>query len=515
MRALSSQIGLGLKLALRNRMGLIYGFLFPQIFLLAFWAIYRREAAPFALHVGELLTVTVLGGACFGLPTTLVSEREQGIWRRYQLTPASPAVLIGAALTSRTVLILAAALLQMILATLMGMPTPTHPYSLVLAVLLVTFAFLGLGLVVAMLADNVPAVQALGQCLFLPMLIIGGVAVRLTNLPEWALHISVFFPGRYAVAVLQACATGAGFAGRGFDMLALALIGLGAFAAGLAMFRWAPGQQNRRPRDRLWLALALGVWGLVGLMAEMRGRLAPYQPSLEYKAAPGDFVSRRSALSPAPTSPPPATPEAPATPLTPKTATPSPAPAAASATKAKPASGCDAPDDYVPPPEPATWQAVGQAQYDSICYDPLPDDAGVVTPVASPDVAPDPLLSDQLDKIAAKLEDWGPAKVSDPIQRARNILYVAAVTDKAQVDPMEKFLPLVVFDKLEATFTKAELPKILFWVAMHPDDGSDDVMGQLSPLDLPDLNGPDRKEARERAMIYALKLLGRLTGQIK
>ena len=48
---------------------------------------------------------------------------------------------------------------------------PVTPFTLV------AFAFLGLGLVIAMLADNVPAVQALGQCLFLPMLIIGGIAV--------------------------------------------------------------------------------------------------------------------------------------------------------------------------------------------------------------------------------------------------------------------------------------------------------------------------------------------------
>ena len=61
-----------------------------------------------------------------------------------------------------------------------------------------------------MMADNVPAVQALGQCIFLPMLIIGGVAVPLASLPEWAQHLSAFFPGRYAVEALQACVTGSG-----------------------------------------------------------------------------------------------------------------------------------------------------------------------------------------------------------------------------------------------------------------------------------------------------------------
>ena len=39
----------------------------------------------------------------------------------------------------------------------------------------------------------------MGQCIFLPMLIIGGVAVQLASLPAWAQHVSAFFPGRYAV----------------------------------------------------------------------------------------------------------------------------------------------------------------------------------------------------------------------------------------------------------------------------------------------------------------------------
>ena len=60
-----------------------------------------------------------------------------------------------------------------------GMPLPSHPLDLWIAFSFVAFALLGLGLVIATLADNVPAVQALGQCIFLPMLIIGGVAVQL------------------------------------------------------------------------------------------------------------------------------------------------------------------------------------------------------------------------------------------------------------------------------------------------------------------------------------------------
>ena len=102
----------------------------------------------------------------------------------------------------------------------------------------VAFAFMGLGLVIAMLADNVPAVQALGQCIFLPMLIIGGVAVPLASLPDWAQHLSSYLPGRYAVDIIQATANGDGLGTAGFHMLALFFIGAAGCLAGAKLFRW-------------------------------------------------------------------------------------------------------------------------------------------------------------------------------------------------------------------------------------------------------------------------------------
>src|SRR4026208_1406320 len=95
MQAAVQQLRISLTLHYRNRMALIYSYLFPLIFLLAYWVLYRYENAPLARHVGELLTVSVLGGACFGLPTTMVSERERGVWRRYRLWAGAGGTLVG------------------------------------------------------------------------------------------------------------------------------------------------------------------------------------------------------------------------------------------------------------------------------------------------------------------------------------------------------------------------------------------------------------------------------------
>src|SRR5882724_7584204 len=243
MSALREHLAISLRLHGRNRMALLYGYLFPLIFLVAFWVLYRHEPVPLIRHMGELLTVSVLGGACFGLPTTMVSERERGVWRRFRLTPVPTWAIVSSTVIARYVIVLTAGLLQIAVALAIGMTLPEHLLDLWAAFTTVSFAFIGLGLVIAMMADNVPAVQALGQCIFLPMLIIGGVAVQLGSLPLWAQHVSAFFPGRYAVEALQGCVTGRGIGSVRFSLLALGLIGVAGCLAGAKLFRWDAQQR--------------------------------------------------------------------------------------------------------------------------------------------------------------------------------------------------------------------------------------------------------------------------------
>ena len=279
MQAFIRQLALGLRLHFRNRMAMIYSYLFPTMFLVAFWALYRHEQVPLIRHIGELLTIAALGGACFGLPTTMVSERERGVWRRYRLAPVSTAALVGSTLAARYVLLVIAGLLQVVLAMSLGMPLPRHPVELVVAFTFVAFAFMGVGLVIAMLADNVPAVQALGQCIFLPMLIIGGVAVPLASLPDWAQRLSSYLPGRYAVDIIQATANGDGLGTARFHMLALLCIGAAGCLAGAKLFRWDREQRFATEPGKAWVAVALAAWIVVGLAADARTRATAPPPA--------------------------------------------------------------------------------------------------------------------------------------------------------------------------------------------------------------------------------------------
>ena len=559
MNGLLLQLAVTLRLHFRNKMAVIYSYLFPTIFLLAFWVLYRYETPPLVRHMGELLTVTILGGACFGLPTTFVSDRERGVWRRYRLTPVPTSSIVASTVAARYLLLLIAGLIQLALAMLIGMPFPRHPFDLFVAFSCVSFAFIGLGLVIATMADNVPAVQALGQCIFLPMLIIGGVAVPLESLPEWAQHVSAFFPGRYAVEALRACVMGTGLGDARFSVLGLLLIGAAGCVTGARLFRWDSQQRFTAITGKAWVVFALLAWAAVGIAAETRHRTlvrttvaatpapasatppmpaTPRSPPAASASTPtAQPATQPTAAAGTPTGSSPAAPELSTQAAVPRASEPAPPPTSARAEQptsvagrspaAKPPSPAEAPDSPSAPPEPpaagsakpaspsspSEWQKTSIEDIDrEIDFSRLPPDSGVVTPIAREDEEPEPEVAQQLQTLHTRLPDWPPGKEQDPVQRARNLLYVAAVPDVLQT-PIERFAPLEIYDYLQQAIPKPQLIQALFWIALHPMDGDDSAIEQLPALGM---NYPptDVDETRNRAAFYAVKLLGRLTGKV-
>ncbi|MBW3627978.1 MAG: ABC transporter permease [Gemmatimonadetes bacterium] len=525
MTSVVYQLGVNLRLHFRNKMGLLYSYLFPAIFLVAFWVLYRTEEVPLARHMGELLTVTALGGACFGLPTSMVAERERGVWRRYRLAPVHIGSLVASTVVARYFLLLTAGVVQLALALAIGMPFPEHPLDLFVAFTFVCFAFLGLGLVIATLADNIPAVQALGQCIFLPMLIIGGVAVRLASLPEWAQHVSAFFPGRYAVDALQATVTGNGLNATRFSLLALLLIGAAGSLAGAKMFRWDAQQRFARSRGKGWLGVALVAWVAVGLLAESNGIISIVNPrTAEDQGSTDDIVAGLMRQGPARPAEPTAAPGD-STPATPGPAVPADTGAVGAQT---PVATPGAPTIPTAPPAvplpgapaqpaaaaPATgWQAATLADIErDIDFSRVPSDQGVVSPIAPSDDVPQADLADQLQCIRTNIVVWGPGRTPDPIQRVRNYLYVAAVPDVFQID-LERYVPAVVMERLVQVTPRDELIKILYWIAMHPEGGDLNALDEVRTVCLDGAPG-DTEEVRNRTAIYAVKFLGRLTGKL-
>jgi len=474
--------------SLRNPMALIYGWLFPLLFLAGFAALYNDDPVPLALHAGQFFTITILGSAAFGLPTQMVSEREAGLWRHFALTPAPRWRFVVALVLARAALLAGALLLQHWVARALGMPPLPHPVSATLALMTAGLCFLCLGALIGSVAPNVPAVQALGQCLFLPMLILGGVAVPLASLPDWAMPWSSLLPGRHAVLAIQTAVTGTGTRAAGFELMMLLGHGLIALLAAVLLFRWEPAAPLRPGRRGLWLVPMLALWLTLVAIAHGRQRPVPVAPDTASAGEPSQYMRPQDIAAdvpaiavPVPTAPPSALPSAP--PAVP-TATP-PVPIVV------------APDDLA-------------AALDGIAFERLPPDSGLVAPISV--APPDSVLESAIARIQRQLADWLPGRTGNEEQQVRNLLLIAAVPDLLQMDPLERHLPGLVETQLRARFAAPALQRILLSIALHPDAGTVDARAELPAVGLPAHAGPEQA-VRGRVMLYAFKLLGRVSGR--
>jgi ABC-type multidrug transport system permease subunit len=270
MKGFLHHLGVTLKLNFRNPQAVVFGYVVPVFFLFAFAAFFgkARPKDPLSPYFAQLLTITVLGGACFGMPIAFVSERERGVWRRYRLTPMPTVAFVASIWVARYVLVLSAGLIQLGLAMYVyNMPFPKQPWTLLSAFTVVCVCFLGIGLIISMIANSTHAVQALGQSLFLPMIMIGGVGVPLSVLPDWAKNTAAFLPGRYAVQAMDACVRTVSATAKiygPFNWVALVVIGVASTFAAAQLFRWENGQPLPA-RGLAWATLSVASWAAIGI----------------------------------------------------------------------------------------------------------------------------------------------------------------------------------------------------------------------------------------------------------
>ena len=147
---------------------------------------------------------------------------------------------------------------------------------------------------------------------------------------------------------------------------------------------------------------------------------------------------------------------------------------------------------------------------DGIDYQ-VPPDNGIVSPFAAPDEEAEDFMKQQVDEVRRKLPAWPPGAEEDDLRSVRNLLYVAAVPDAIQM-PVERYLPRVVYEYLVDTYPRERLTKILTYIVLHPEEGP--VIDDISDLGVEGAAG-DPMLVRERAYLYAIKMIARLTGRVQ
>jgi ABC-2 type transport system permease protein len=141
-----------------------------------------------------VLALAVMSAAMVGPAIATGFEREYGVLKRLAITPLGRPALITAKITS----ILAVEVVQVaaltVVAVFLGWDSHgAHPFTALLAVLVGTVAFAGLGL---LLGGVLPGLTTLAAAngLYVLLLLVGGMIFPLESLPGWLQGFSRLLP---------------------------------------------------------------------------------------------------------------------------------------------------------------------------------------------------------------------------------------------------------------------------------------------------------------------------------
>jgi len=159
------------------------------------------------------------------------------------------------------------------------------------------------------------------------------------------------------------------------------------------------------------------------------------------------------------------------------------------------------------PAEP--WQTITDKEIASITYEDAEVDSGFVTPLAQDLSNLDDDSKKELNQFADKLDNWIPGQEKDLVQQVRNWMCLCTFADLGR-GLFEAEVPYVVFERLKRDMPKEKLTKALAYIVLKPDDGK----LVLKAADLGFEEDAPEADVRERHVIYAKKLLGRLVGKL-
>ena len=263
-----------MRLAMRNRAFLFFSLIMPLAFLFGYAGLFRRfgpEAVPYLLAM--VLALTVMG-SFWGLSVQLVTFREQGILRRFRVTPVGASAMLASSLISNYFLTLPTIAIEFYISrSVFHMAGLGNVLSVFILVSIGTVTFASLGLIVASVTNTMQETQIINQIIWFVFLFISGATIPFPMLPATVQKISLFLPATYLVSGLQrAMIDHTNLNSLGSYLASLVGCALIAFIVSAQLFRWEPETKAPR-RAKLWVAAAVVPFLLLGVWENLNGDL--------------------------------------------------------------------------------------------------------------------------------------------------------------------------------------------------------------------------------------------------
>lgn len=258
MTAVSEHLRFELRSMVRQPSQLLLSYLFPLGFFLFMGAVMPRlNPAAAATLVPAFALFAVFTGGILGLPAPLVESRRLGVTRSFRVIGVTDRAALGVPALANAVHGLAAATLVALVGPLLfDAAPPVHPVGFAGVLVLAAFAFTGLGSLIGVVSSDSRSTVLWSQSIFLPSMLLGGLLMPESALPEGLRRFSALLPTTHLMRLQDAFAYGrAPASGLWVDALAVFATGLVAFT--LAGRLYGAEEQATGARRSLWVLAAL------------------------------------------------------------------------------------------------------------------------------------------------------------------------------------------------------------------------------------------------------------------
>jgi ABC-type multidrug transport system permease subunit len=279
-------------------MFLFFTVLMPFGFFFLYAGIFAKGQSNVVLFfLGPVVALTVMG-SFWGLSAALVMFREQGILRRFHVTPVTASDMLASSVVANYVLVAPTVILEFLFARYLY--HVMHFGDLLAAFILISIgniSFASMGLVVASVTNTMQETQVINQLLWLPLIFLSGATFPLAFLPHVVQKFSLFLPATYLVQGLQSAVFDSVPIWRlGVQVGSLVIWGLLTFFLSTQLFRWEP--EVKVPRRAKLLVVATAIpFLLLGLWENKYGNI-PAQAQSAFDSLNGPAKSAPPAESP-------------------------------------------------------------------------------------------------------------------------------------------------------------------------------------------------------------------------
>jgi ABC-2 type transport system permease protein len=246
MRGLLKLTWLEIRIFVREPLGFVAAVGVP----LAMFLVLGRSVSPGTDHSARttqflaqdlplFVSIFISINAALSLIAVISIYREGGILKRLRATPLRPAVILGAHVLVKLFFTgISLALTVLVGRRFYPVALHAHVAGFALAVVVTTVAILCMGFVVASWVGTARFAQVIGSVVFYPMLVVSGMFVPLSSMPQPLAVLGNVLPMSHAVALLRCAWVGASWLVLLPHLAALALWTAICLALTTRVFRW-------------------------------------------------------------------------------------------------------------------------------------------------------------------------------------------------------------------------------------------------------------------------------------